>query len=69
MSGVTEKEGQEALELLGTTTDKLADILRTGFRAMVVEGDEWRPLARHVAGLVALALKKNLDSRFEEEPG
>lgn len=37
------------------TTEELAGILKAGHRAIISEGDEWRPLADHVLGLMALA--------------
>ena len=56
--GVTAKEVQQALTLLGLTRDELAENLRTGPGVVVTEADEWRPMADHVAELIALALKR-----------
>lgn len=39
------------------TVEELAGVFKAGHRAIIREADEWRPLANHVLGLIALARK------------
>lgn len=38
-----------------TTRDELAESLRNGYRNIILEADEWRPLADHILALMDLA--------------
>lgn len=58
MSPRKERYSTEAEQLLGVSRDELAEILRSSHRAVIVEADEWRPLAGHVLELVQLALTR-----------
>lgn len=40
----------------GQTSDEFAQTLRAGYRSMIVEADEWRPLAAHIFALVSRTL-------------
>lgn len=39
--------------------DELAESLRIGFKAMIVEADEWRPLADYIISLLDVRLHEN----------
>lgn len=41
--------------LPGVSAEQLADVLKAGYRSILREADEWRPLANHVLGLMRLA--------------
>lgn len=59
MSPSVERFITEAEELLDVNSAELAKVLRTGHRAVIIEADEWRPLADHVLELVQLALERS----------
>lgn len=40
--------------------DELAESLRIGFKDMIVEADEWRPLADYIISLLDLQLDKKV---------
>jgi hypothetical protein len=46
------------------TEEDLAKILRDGYEEMIVEADEWRPLAKYIMAMMAMAA--NRKNRIEE---
>lgn len=55
--GITKDFASVVLETIDTSRDQIAEALKAGHRGIILEADEWRPLADHVAGLMAIAYK------------
>lgn len=55
----------ETKPLSELTVEELAAALKAGHRAIIREGDEWRPLAQHVLGLMKLAREERLSASTE----
>jgi len=58
MIAVTMQDAEQALKLLDTTEEELAEILKEhNHYSLNTTVEDWRPIACHVAGLIALAIK------------
>ena len=62
-AGVSKQEVEDALKHIDVTIEELAGILRRGHEFEVKDINHWEGLAEHVAGIVAVALKKERESR------
>ncbi len=48
------------------TAEELGGVLRAGYRAIIVDIDEWRPLADHVLALIRAAAQAAREEAFKE---
>lgn len=59
LKGITKEDAQAAATLLETSRDEIAQNFKDVFKGIILEADEWRPLADHVLDLIALGIKNS----------
>lgn len=56
----TNAEKRLAEKSLGIKRDELAESLKKQYKNVIIEADEWRPLADYILELVALGIRKSV---------
>jgi hypothetical protein len=65
-SEITRDFASAVLEEIGTSRDQIAETMKRGHKSIILEADEWRPLADHIAGLMAMAYCAGHDAAEDE---